>query len=289
MSFRFQRLLIIIFSLTLISGAIFLILSNSKKNIVFFYTPSELIKAGEKINVKVRIGGFVKQNSIKKILTPNEHIVFIVTDNENDIYVEYNGILPDMFRENQGTVVEGILFKNNKINASKVFAKHDENYMPASIKKQLKASDQWQKDYSLSNLSYVKIPKFIIKNLIDNNLILTSNDIGDKIILINFFASWCVPCKAEHPLLMDLKNNFSELTILGINHKDKKKDAIKFLSDNGNPYSFVGVDLDGMIGLEFGVFGLPETYLTNNLGDIIFKHTGPLSKEVIKKEIVPKL
>ena len=93
----------------------------------------------------------------------------------------------------------------------------------------------------------------------------------------------------EHPLLMDLKNNFPELTILGIDHMDKKEDAVKFLSVNGNPYTFVGSDPDGMIGLEFGVFGLPETFLTNSFGDIIYKHTGPLSKEVIKKEIIPKL
>ena len=154
MSFRFQRLLIILFSLTLIAGALLLILTNSKKHIVFFYTPSELIKADEKIDEQVRIGGFVKQNSIKKILVPNERIAFIVTDNENDIYVEYNGILPDMFREKQGAVVEVILIKKNKIKANKVFAKHDENYMPASIKKQLEASDYWKKDYSLSSLSF---------------------------------------------------------------------------------------------------------------------------------------
>ena len=140
MSVRFQRLLIILFSLTLIAGALFLILTNSKKNIVFFYTPTELIKAGAIIDQQVRIGGFVKQNSIKKISKPNANIVFIVTDNENDIHVEYNGILPDMFREKQGAVVEGVLINKNKINANKVFAKHDENYMPASIKKQLKDS-----------------------------------------------------------------------------------------------------------------------------------------------------
>ena len=289
MSVRFQRLLIIIISLIFISAALILILTNSKKNIIFFYTPSELIKSDKKIDQQVRIGGFVKQDSIKKISTPKEYITFIMTDNENDIYVEYNGILPDLFREKQGAVVEGILINKNKIIANKVFAKHDENYMPASIKKQLKASDYWQKNYSLNNLSYEKIPIFSTKNLIDNNLILTNYDIKDKITLINFFASWCLPCKIEHSLLMDLKNNFPELTILGINHKDKKEDAVKFLSDSGNPYSFVGVDLDGMIGLEFGVFGLPETYLTNSLGDIIYKHSGPLSKEIIIKKIVPKL
>ena len=289
MSVRFQRLLIILFSLILTAGALILILNNSKKNIVFFYTPSELIEAGNKINQQVRIGGFVKENSINRISTPNEHITFIVTDNENDIFVEYNGILPDMFREKQGTVIEGILIKKNKINANKVFAKHDENYMPASIKKQLKESDYWRKDYSLNNLSYGKIPEFTTRSLTDNNLILTNNDIKKKITLINFFASWCLPCMVEHPLLMNLKNNFPQLTIVGINHKDKKKDAVKFLSTNGNPYSFVGIDLDGMIGLGFGVFGLPESYLTNSLGDIIYKHTGPLSNKVIQKEIIPNL
>ena len=289
MSIRFQRLLIILFSLTLVAGALFLILTNSKKNIVFFYTPTELIEAGAIINQQVRIGGFVKQNSIKKISTLKENIIFIVTDNENDIHVEYNGILPDMFREKQGAVVEGILIKKNKINADKVFAKHDENYMPASIKKQLKDSDYWKTDYLLSNLSYEKIPKFSTKNLFDNKLLLTNDDINNKITLINFFASWCLPCKTEHPFLMDLKNNFPKLIILGFDHKDKKEEAVKFLSDNGNPYTFVGMDPDGTIGLEFGVFGLPETYLINSSGDIVYKHTGPLSKKVIKKEIVPKL
>ena len=194
-----------------------------------------------------------------------------------------------MFREKQGAVVEGMLIKKNKIIANKVFAKHDENYMPASIKRQIKASDHWQKDYSLRNLSYEKIPQFSTNNLIDNNLILTNNDIKDKITLINFFASWCLPCQTEHPLLMDLKNNFPELTILGIDHKDTKEDAVKFISDYGNPYSFIGIDSDGEIGLEFGVFGLPETFLTNDQGIIIYKHTGPLTNKVIQKEILPNL
>ena len=147
MSLRFQRLLVIFGSLVLIAGALILILTNAKTNIVFFYTPSELILANEKINQKIRIGGFVKQDSVKKILTPKDHITFIVTDNVNDIVVEYEGILPDMFREGQGTVVEGILINENKIDAERVFAKHDENYMPISIKKQLKEANYWKKDY----------------------------------------------------------------------------------------------------------------------------------------------
>ena len=289
MSLRFQRLLIILVSLIFIATATTLILTNSKKNIIFFYTPSELIKGDQKINQKIRIGGFVKQNSIRQIVTPSNYITFIVTDNENDINVEYSGILPDLFREKQGTVVEGILINKNKIEATRIFAKHDENYMPASIKTQLEASDYWKKDYPINELSYENIPEFNTEGLLDKNRTLTNHDIKDKIILINFFASWCLPCKIEHPLLMELKNNFPKLMIIGLNHKDKKEDAIQFLSTNGNPYSFIGVDLDGAIGLEFGVFGLPETFFINSDGKIIYKHTGPLSNEVIQKEIVPNL
>ena len=100
-----------------------------------------------KINQKFRNGGFVKQNSVKRTSTTNHHITFIVTDNKNNIVVEYEGILPDLFSEGQGTVIEGILGKNNILNAEKVFAKHDENYMPASIKEQLKSANYWQKNY----------------------------------------------------------------------------------------------------------------------------------------------
>ena len=175
MSVRFQRLLIILFSLILTAGELILILNNSKKNIVFFYTPSELIEAGNKINQQVRIGGFVKENSINRISTPNEHITFIVTDNENDIFVEYNGILPDMFREKQGTVIEGTLIKRNTIKAQKVFAKHDENYMPASIKKQLETSNYWKKNY-FSN-TFEQIPKFTSESLTNKKNIITNNDV----------------------------------------------------------------------------------------------------------------
>ena len=92
-----------------------------------------------------------------------------------------------------------------------------------------------------------------------------------------------------HHLILDLNNKFADLTIIGINHKDNIKDAVKFIDDNGNPYDFIGLDYDGNLALKFGVFGLPETYITNSSGKIIYKHLGPLSKEVINKEIIPLL
>ena len=289
MSLRFQRLIVILASLVLITGSLILILNNYKKNIIFFYTPTELIKADANINQKVRIGGFVKQNSIKKIASLKTHITFIVTDKESDIFVEYKGILPDLFQEGQGAVIEGILIKNNKIKADKVFAKHDENYMPVSIKKQLEATEYWKKDYPANSFLNENIPEFSAKGLIERNLKITNYEIKDKITIINFFASWCLPCKDEHPLFINLKNQYPELKIVGFNYKDKNEDAIKFLSTNGNPYSFVGIDYDGRIGLEFGVLGLPETLLTNNQGKIIYRHIGPLSDEIILKKIIPNL
>jgi len=145
MSLRFQRLILILITLVVLSSAVILILFNTKQNIVFFYTPTELIKNDVTLDKKVRIGGYVKNSSfIKKSLNAYE---FKITDNVNELLVFYKGILPDLFREGQGTVVEGFLNNNNIIIASKVYAKHDENYMPASIKKELEKNNQWKKEY----------------------------------------------------------------------------------------------------------------------------------------------
>ena len=144
MSLRFQRLILILITLVLLSAAVVLILFNTKKNIVFFYTPTELIENNVALDTKVRIGGYVKNSSfIKKSLNTYE---FKITDNVNELLVFYKGILPDLFREGQGTVVEGVL-NNKNIIASKVYAKHDENYMPTSIKKELEKNNQWKKNY----------------------------------------------------------------------------------------------------------------------------------------------
>ena len=145
MSARFQRLLIIILSLIFFITAIFLILLNSKKNLVFFYTPSELLSSDIKLNDTVRIGGYVQKNSLN--IDSDNKYNFIITDNEKTINVNYDGLLPNLFREEQGVVIEGKLEKNDYIIASTVFAKHDENYLPASIKKQLEKNEYWKKDY----------------------------------------------------------------------------------------------------------------------------------------------
>jgi len=123
----------------------------------------------------------------------------------------------------------------------------------------------------------------------DENVYLSSDNLKKKYTLINFFASWCAPCKIEHPLFFILSEDFPDLFLLGINFKDKKEDAISYLSTEGNPYDFIGIDKEGRLGLEFGVMGLPETFVINNEGKIIYKHLGPLNKKVIKNEIIPIL
>ena len=145
MSLRLQRLILILLTLVILGTATLLILSNTKKNIVFFYTPTELLQNNIALDTKLRIGGYVKKLSfIERSLNDYE---FKITDNTNELLIFYKGILPDLFREEQGIVIEGFLDKYNNIIASKVFAKHDENYMPESIKKELEKNNQWKKEY----------------------------------------------------------------------------------------------------------------------------------------------
>ncbi len=145
MSLRFQRLILILITLSILGIAIILILFNTKQNVVFFYTPSELMEKNINLNTKIRIGGYVKESSFKK-LSLNKY-EFKITDNNYDLSVIYEGILPDLFREGQGTVIEGVVNNNNIIFATRVYAKHDENYMPSSIKKELEKNNQWKKEY----------------------------------------------------------------------------------------------------------------------------------------------
>ena len=146
MTLRFQRLILILITLVMLLSAVLLILFNSKKNIIFFYTPSELIENNHPLQQVVRVGAFVEKESLKKI-TSNTY-EFNITDNLTSLRVTYQGLLPNLFREGQGVVIEGVLLEQNYIQANTVFAKHDENYMPLSIKKELEKNEYWQKKYS---------------------------------------------------------------------------------------------------------------------------------------------
>lgn len=132
---RFYLIFLILVSISL---ALFFVLKALNDKIVFFYTPTNISEDAEIIGKNIRVGGLVLENSIK-YSNDGLSVSFIITDNKNMINVFYTGILPDLFREEQGVVVEGSFLKNKKtFNAKKVLAKHDENYMPPEVKKAIK-------------------------------------------------------------------------------------------------------------------------------------------------------
>ena len=107
-------------------------------------------------------------------------------------------------------------------------------------------------------------------------------------VLINFFASWCVPCREEHPLLMRLAEQ-EHVPLYGIDYKDRPEDATRLLAQFGDPYRRVGLDRDGRVGLDFGVYGVPETYVLDATGHIRKRFVGPLTAEQVDKELLPLL
>jgi cytochrome c biogenesis protein CcmG, thiol:disulfide interchange protein DsbE len=107
-------------------------------------------------------------------------------------------------------------------------------------------------------------------------------------VLINFFASWCVPCRIEQPVLMRLANR-EHVPLYGIDYKDQPEDATKLLAQFGDPYRRVGLDPDGRVGLDFGVYGVPETYVLDGTGHIRKRFVGPLTAEEVDKELLPLL
>jgi cytochrome c biogenesis protein CcmG, thiol:disulfide interchange protein DsbE len=107
-------------------------------------------------------------------------------------------------------------------------------------------------------------------------------------VVINFFASWCVPCRIEHPLLMRLAEQ-DHLPLYGIAYKDKPEDSTNLLATFGDPYRQVGIDRDGRAGLDFGVYGVPETYVLDSTGRIRKRFVGPLTADAVDKELLPLL
>ncbi len=100
----------------------------------------------------------------------------------------------------------------------------------------------------------------------------------DKIKIINFWASWCLPCEVEHPILMGLSKK-SDFIIIGVNYKDTEEGSAEFLNEKGNPYDLVVIDDEGMMGIEMGLTGVPETFVVNEEGRIIYRVVGPINNE----------
>ncbi len=115
---------------------------------------------------------------------------------------------------------------------------------------------------------------------------MTQDMFKDKISIVNVFASWCVPCRQEHPQIVELGND-SRLQMVGINHKDSNRNALGFLAELGNPYDVVGVDRSGRASIEWGVYGVPETFIVNHEGRIIYKHVGPVHARDLAQRLMP--
>jgi cytochrome c biogenesis protein CcmG/thiol:disulfide interchange protein DsbE len=130
-------------------------------------------------------------------------------------------------------------------------------------------------------------PSFDLADLGDSNTLALAGLKGHTVI-VNFFASWCVPCRIEHPLLMRLSQQ-DHLPLYGIAYKDQPADSARLLATYGNPFRQVGMDRDGRVGLDFGVYGVPETYVIDANGIIRQRFVGPLTAEVVEKELMPLL
>ncbi len=109
-----------------------------------------------------------------------------------------------------------------------------------------------------------------------------------RVVLVNFFASWCIPCRLEHPLLMGLATE-TKTPLYGIAYKDKPADTAQYLAQLGNPYRRIGLDEAGRVGIDFGVYGVPETYVIDRTGRIRLRYVGPLSEEQVTKQLLPLL
>jgi len=115
---------------------------------------------------------------------------------------------------------------------------------------------------------------------------ISAQDLRGKVWVLNVWASWCVACRIEHPLLVEF-SKAGMVPIYGLNYKDKRDDAIRWLVNFGNPYTRSLSDIDGLVGIEFGVYGVPETFVIDKQGVIRMKHIGPVTPEVLRDEIIP--
>jgi len=115
---------------------------------------------------------------------------------------------------------------------------------------------------------------------------LATANLQGEVSLVNVFASWCVPCRAEHPLLVEL-NRQGIAPIHGLNYKDRPDDASAWLDQLGDPYTRTGADVDGRVGIDWGVYGVPETFIIGRDGRIAYKHVGPLTVDTVKDILLP--
>ena len=133
-----------------------------------------------------------------------------------------------------------------------------------------------------SNLLNKNVPFFEAESLFKNEKFISSQELKNEIILVNFFATWCKPCRDEHVYIKRFSNK-KGIKVIGVNYKDNSKKTIKWLKNLGNPYSDVLIDKNGRIAIDWGVYGIPETFIVNSKGIIKYRHVGPITNEIYKK------
>jgi len=129
-------------------------------------------------------------------------------------------------------------------------------------------------------------PQFELPTLNDPEATIASQDLAGDFALVNVWATWCVGCRTEHPFLMQLAREDS-IPIYGINWRDTRPEALRWLQQLGDPYVASGFDADGVVGIDWGVYGAPESFLVSADGVVLYKQLGPLSWEIWERDIVP--
>jgi cytochrome c biogenesis protein CcmG/thiol:disulfide interchange protein DsbE len=130
------------------------------------------------------------------------------------------------------------------------------------------------------------VPEFSLPAVKGRTLGLSSADLKGEVSLVNVFASWCVACRYEHPFFMELKKS-GAVPLHGLNYKDRPDDAAAWLDRMGDPCLRTGADLNGRVAIEWGVYGVPETFVVDRDGRIAFKHIGPINQEILEGTILP--
>lgn len=131
-------------------------------------------------------------------------------------------------------------------------------------------------------------PAFEVPQLAEPNKTFSPESMKGQVWVLNVWASWCVACREEHPVLVELAKS-QMAPVIGLDYKDKREDALAMLAKQGNPYVLSAFDGNGRVGIDYGVYGVPETYIIDKAGVIRFKHIGPLTMNLLNEKIYPKL
>ena len=130
-------------------------------------------------------------------------------------------------------------------------------------------------------------PDFKVPQLQDPGATFTPKEMQGKVWLLNVWASWCVSCREEHPVIVEYAKKGQLPPVVGLNYKDKRDDGLRWLARFGDPYLLSAFDADGRVGIDYGVYGVPESYLIDKAGVIRFKQIGPITPAVMEKKILP--